>query len=1000
MNLLWDKTFDNTSATATAWPGDVRRAECVYDINQTQDGGFIIGGNNSENFDNDYAIKIKENCTIPNGGEIIVDDYTVTGNEVWNTPHIVKGTITISPFSTLTIENTTIKFADTKQWNFANPGIEVDPDLPFHPIRLIVDHPASLIVNNSTLTALDECNQMWDGIIVKGNKTLSQDNACGCNSQGVIELNNATISHARNAIRLWNPDQLEISANNTDNLGETGGIIHATNSHFVNNTRSVEFMFYKNIPAGSTIELPNESYFKDCDFYTNNDYRNTYKPLYAHVTMWAVRGVSFKGCTFTNLNNTLTNITDLGKGIYSIDANYEVTNNGSRRSSFSNLWYGINASNSFKSTNNIQVNRVLFSSTEWNLLIQNSDNSIIKGNSFALGKLPPSIIVPSNLYIVGSGLVGSSQFTHEDNYFFEAGTHTDNTIGEWFINTGTGANAQCESKYSTLKNLPYATLANMNNRKTNEFGFIDGLQFRCNKNIGNTNDFFVGQNFTCPTCGIRDNQGLPGDYLNNTFSSVSTSLYAHYNNLEPNNIIYHVQRDHPEYIPDDTKINPIHFNKQVTINPLNTCPTKFEKPVAGDPVVLPGDVTPTVDPSSNPSGDYTYSGMAWINSNPIEKLTEAEKESMQTVFLTHKNEYNLYLAQLQNLIDAGNTPSMVAQVSSTGAGNASSTRGILLENSPFLSNEVLQQVVENSSFSLANIFEVLCANPQSGNNQELIDKLVAYNFPQWMIDYVSSISTEITPRKLLEFAISKEHEQMMAAHRVLIQDILNDPNGLNHIELRGWLGLVDDINYDYLIVDDYIENGEYSNAQNLMNELPSIYNIKSNEQAYYDNQKKFNDWRIDVLSNGYSYNNLNEQSLGMLQEMANSEDYPANERAASIINYFYDGNYIVYPQIPQQSAQRKSNPNSINKLYTDAEIKIFPNPANEYAYIEYDLSSSDESIEIDISNMYGQIIYKNNLKNIKSILSLNTQKWAAGMYTYNIKDKYHLINSGKINVQH
>ena len=50
--------------------------------------------------------------------------------------------------------------------------------------------------------------------------------------------------------------------------------------------------------------------------------------------------------------------------------------------------------------------------------------------------------------------------------------------------------------------------------------------------------------------------------------------------------------------------------------------------------------------------------------------------------------------------------------------------------------------------------------------------------------------------------------------------------------------------------------------------------------------------------------------------------------------------------------------------------------------------------------MYGQIMYKNNLKNIKSILSLNTQKWVAGIYSYNIKDKYHTINSGNINVQH
>ena len=58
-NVEWEKTFDvDNLPAAAAYPGNVKKQECVYSISQGQDGGFVVSGNNSFNFDDSYLAKL------------------------------------------------------------------------------------------------------------------------------------------------------------------------------------------------------------------------------------------------------------------------------------------------------------------------------------------------------------------------------------------------------------------------------------------------------------------------------------------------------------------------------------------------------------------------------------------------------------------------------------------------------------------------------------------------------------------------------------------------------------------------------------------------------------------------------------------------------------------------------------------------------------------------------------------------------------------------------
>jgi len=57
--VKWSKAFDVTPGRARqAPPGDLKRQECMYKITQAQDGGYVLSGNCSFNFDDNYIVKL------------------------------------------------------------------------------------------------------------------------------------------------------------------------------------------------------------------------------------------------------------------------------------------------------------------------------------------------------------------------------------------------------------------------------------------------------------------------------------------------------------------------------------------------------------------------------------------------------------------------------------------------------------------------------------------------------------------------------------------------------------------------------------------------------------------------------------------------------------------------------------------------------------------------------------------------------------------------------
>lgn len=311
--LEWEKVFDSETIHGPCLDEDIKKQECLYKILEAPDGGLVVCGNNSNNFDDNYLAKLYGPCQknlvySQNTGTTVGLFGSLLINQVRTVPSVgllnYKDQILIGPGSEITLQGDW-RFADSKQVGVPT-GIVVYPGG-----KLILDPQCKLMGISP-----NDCSSenMWDGIQVYGDRLQPQYAHTQPNPyHGVVVMNGATIEDARTAVAMGD-----------NGWGQNGGVIYAVNSTFRNNFTAVSFMNYFN-PAyadGRTFSRFIESSFI-CDQPMKDSYYGG-RASNVFISNWAVHGIKFLGCHFTNNYSGTFNDGKRTTGIFSIDATYDV----------------------------------------------------------------------------------------------------------------------------------------------------------------------------------------------------------------------------------------------------------------------------------------------------------------------------------------------------------------------------------------------------------------------------------------------------------------------------------------------------------------------------------------------------------------------------------------------------------------------------------------------------------------------------------------------------
>ncbi|MBK9597135.1 MAG: hypothetical protein IPO60_02115 [Flavobacteriales bacterium] len=485
-NLIWQTQFDAHPGVPGACPyANMRKQECMYKISETDDGGLVVSGNTSDNFDDFYLAELNDCQTRVNyAGSPALDpnnEHHITSPTTWSSDMNVHGKIIVDPGATLTINNNAvISFADSKQ-------------LLDHPTELVVAKGGRLDVNgNARLTSIAQCpNSMWDGIRVMGDSHLSQD-PVNNSPQGMASLSASTIENARAA--LLTGDASFDDPTGTMHGSSAGGYIRASLMTFKNKRYDVVMRKFENRdPHDFSHILNNRSYFDRCAFAEDALLNDGNSPR-DHVHLNGVRGINYTGCSFAGVyqpDQVFHGMTQVGTGIRSINSSFSVRSKCTIllsygqtcppqnliNSTFDKLGQGVTAT-ALTPDKTFIVDRATFTNCPRGIRTDGVRNAGITRNSFSVvDYLNPNVLgTPFGAY-----LDQCTGYKIQNNAFTSTGSHQKSRVGLVIKDSGPEYNTFYNNTFDDFISAASVGSLIEGDNANAQADYLTGLEVMCNE---------------------------------------------------------------------------------------------------------------------------------------------------------------------------------------------------------------------------------------------------------------------------------------------------------------------------------------------------------------------------------------------------------------------------------------------------------------------------------------------------------------------------------------
>lgn len=849
----------------------------------------------------------------------------IQNNTTFNSDLRLDRDLIVKSGKTLTIKNgAKIYFADDK--------------------KLVVEPGAKLYINNATLTS--GCQGMWEGIQVWGDENQHQwQYGTDLYYQGYVNLLDATIKDAKCALNLWNPSQ----------WGTTGGIVIATNSHFINNTQSVHALNYKNYHPVTGLEMDYQAILKNCDFSLDKNYIGTYE-FFKHIDLASVRGVKFYGCDF-DLSREAPNVNMYNQAIAAYSAGFVATSyctdnyvpcGNTDVCIFKNFHTGITVRN-WDSPYTFYAKDCIFDNLVYGINNYAGNFSTMINNQFTVGSTNFE-----ELCAFGINQRMATGFAIENNDF---GFLTESICTDHYGIHTMNTNGVDEIYRNSFTDLKYANFAS-NKNYAGQYQ-VYGLSYICNQNDRNYADFYIQDNYLSM---IQHNQGDRSFPAGNTFSR--TGAIHLYNGNLGGFLAYHY-------------------------NPLITAQSP-------DPLKVFGNVNLIQAIGDNPCNNH-YGG-----TKEDVKLTGEEKLATEFEYADALYNFNSINELYTSLLDGGSTENKLLEVTTATENDAWILRNSLLGSSPHLTETVLKAMSERTDIlSESTIFEILSANPDELRKEELIKYLEEKEnpLPEYMIDILKQLALGNSYRSILEGEMARYDRNRVRAANDMIRCYMNE-SPVNYELIRDWLDNLGGLNADRQIISTYVVENNFTTAINLANLLPSLYEFSEEEFSNHNDYIFILTLQQNLYNEGRHLEELTSNEISMINSISLDNNDLAGAQASGIMEAYYGTYYGNCPD-PTDILLNKSvliDQAQLAKAY-GIELIVNPNPANQWAAFDYKMPTNESSGEIVIFDSKSNQINKMIVNGAQGQVTLDTHSFKSGAYFYQFKTGL-VILSGKIIVIH
>jgi hypothetical protein len=831
--------------------------------------------------------------------------------------------------------------------------------------NIVVKEGGKLIIDGGTLT--NGCPyELWGGIEAWGSDT----NQYFYQYFGVVNIcNGGTVENARTAVKnyceLCDPNNLH-----------SGGVIRTENAVFRNNRIAVDFAPFTNKWQGQ--EQDYRATFSKTSFEYSN-FLVDYSDFQYFIKMYLVNGIKFYGCDF--IGDTLTispkdeKTYKYRSGIYAIGSQFYVEGQcisqtapctQYKQSRFEGLNYGIYALG-VDGEKTFTVTKSLFENNNTGIYSSAIDYATVTQDTFYVTKGHfNNKDTLCGLYLDNCTAYQVEENSFQGDYFFNDYLPIKYRVGAAINNSGILANEIYNNVFDSL----YAgVLAQDQNRDS--LGYY-GLQILCNDFTKCRYDIAVTKsNSSAVRMGIKTVQGHSGsratDPANNTFSWFEKSLsdynnaceYLYYWHLDSTLTSAHVQPrrySNNIYLQSDRQ-NPTVYNKQ------GCCPTHLDTTGGGS-------------------------------------ITEKEKYNI----LEAQQKADSIQILLNILVDGGSTGELSSEILNSTQEDAIELYDELIGISPYLSDTSMVEAIHKEDvLSPDLITEILSENPQSAKSntvqQELDQRSNLLSEEQRLeIDEGWFFTSE---KESLESGLSGAKANRTRSFNNLIRYFKLDTLVSNPIDSIRNLYLEDNSIYSkYSLAFEYLNRGDSLNATGILSSIPLNFSLTNAELLRH---QKYIDYVHFLISSRIyqGYNEIDTSTQESLLRIASSSD---GEIQAFSRNILLSENLINYKEpfiFPSQTFKSIEFKKHYSKIViTDNSLKLYPNPALNYVFVDYSLAETTSRQSIKILDMSGRIYHELAIFEQRGLIMIPLKSLSNGIYIIQTCQKNSPVISKKLIISH
>jgi hypothetical protein len=876
--------------------------------------------------------------------------HTVSGTVTITENQNVAGSIVVPNGATLTIDGAHIGFAASTQSLTTNITVQPGGTL--------------VLKNGATLRNWMGCGsapEMWDGVKVLGVSDAYEH----APEQGrVLMESGARITNAKCGILAGFG---EVDDPTTVGFDDTnywvGGSVALRHATFENNVYDV-VLHPGGWPATAPYNPENANYqglalFENCTFRTTRALNNPSLYPKAHVRLTGRDASVFRSCTFANERTDIPSLTSaqLGHGIEAFNSSFTVVSclpncadGDVPPNTFRNLDHGIHSTTSWGSLYNIARN-CRFKDNVCGVFIDGETGLALRDNAVELGRWH-GIDMPTmdELYWLnhhrGLFTTRSWGLNIQDNTLARSPGTPGSALLEGIV-VGYSEDHNEVVYRNTASNLTMGFVgegisADVNGGNPNTIG----LQFQCNTNAQNATNLMSrkangDQDFEFLHT-IRGIQGNPNLAAGNSFDQNTVWDFA----------------KNTTQVPIITYYYDAAFADQVLVN----------HPADVAPLTITGNANAC---GTGPGGLVPGGGLVTV-------------AVLKPILSTSKYEYGTLRYQYEQLIDGGNTDEVVGEIIAAWPQDIWDLRAYLLGHSPYLSVDALKELINKQGVPVAIKLEVCVANPEATQKEGFLkwaELEALYPLPAYALAAIEASWDTKTFRFALEAQMAGKHTRMTQAANHLLELFAAD-SVRSHPDSLRWVWQQLRTNAArYAETGLLLRQQRYTEAQAVLNAMPAEKELRPKEQSERQRMLSYVGLLATAKADGRDPYRLKANEVQQLETLVGDHyDRPA-VWASNLLCAQYKLCRAPYTGGKPEPKSIRLHDYSNTSAALGSQLRIQPNPANNWAAFTYSLPGNSATLQLRIRDASGRVVHTLQAGGEEGQVVWDTRGTAPGVHT-------------------